>query len=66
LAHPESANCSVLLDGFGGKKCKEAFNVLCKKLLDLLTEEKLQLNLNQKACHSSSSPRAPLCSHALR
>ena len=36
------------MDSIAGKKSKEAFNALCKKLIDILTEEKLQLNLSQK------------------
>lgn len=36
------------MDSIAAKKSKEAFNALCKKLLDVLTEEKQQLSLSQK------------------
>ena len=48
LAHPESLNCAAAMDSIAAKKSKEAFNALCKKLLDVLTEEKQQLSLSQK------------------
>lgn len=48
LAHPESLNCQAMVECLMGRRSKEAFNLLTKKLIDVITEEKLQLNLSQK------------------